>query len=370
MWGGDQIARPKACGGAVHGPILNVMGRLHLHDSRRFLSAGQKSGFTLVELLVVIAIIATLIGLLLPAVQSARASARRMQCMNNLRTLGQGLMAYENARKSFPPGATSNGRTVRDSSGNAQTLADGAYSWGAIILPYIEESSLYAGITPTAPNAYPANNATSQSLLGTVLRQFRCPEETGPEVWDLSRAPDGNPGPNYIENAGLSNYVAAHRAVSCYGRGVFTTGTDPKIGGFFMNSKTRVKDIVDGTSKTMALSERIWEYPRKQGVKIYAGNWAGCAGPVSGDGTWVAPAGFAPARLINDPTASRTHHSLTSLHLGGGVNSVAFDNSTRFISDNIDHYINPAENKDPNDAVDSVLEYLIAIADRNVASFP
>ena len=200
--------------------------------------------------------------------------------------------------------------------------------------------------------------------------QFRCPEETGPEVWDLSRAPDGNPGPNYIENAGLSNYVAAHRAVSCYGRGVFTTGTDPKIGGFFMNSKTRVKDIVDGTSKTMALSERIWEYPRKQGVKIYAGNWAGCAGPVSGDGTWVAPAGFAPARLINDPTASRTHHSLTSLHLGGGVNSVAFDNSTRFISDNIDHYINPAENKDPNDAVDSVLEYLIAIADRTVASFP
>jgi hypothetical protein len=49
---------------------------------------------------------------------------------------------------------------------------------------------------------------------------------------------------------------------------------------------------------------------------------------------------------------------------------VAFDNSTRFISDNIDHFINPSGNKDPNDAVDSVLEYLIAIKDSNPVSFP
>jgi hypothetical protein len=145
------------------------------------------------------------------------------------------------------------------------------------------------------------------------------------------------------------------------------------VGGFFLDSKTKVKDISDGTSKSIALSERVWMYPAgyMQGsVGIYAGNWAGAGGTVNGDASWVQPTSFAPARPINDPTASRTHRSLSSLHLGGGVNAVAFDSSTRFISDNIDHFINPSGNKDPNDAVDSVLEYLIAIKDGNSVSFP
>ena len=111
-------------------------------------------------------------------------------------------------------------------------------------------------------------------------------------------------------------------------------------------------------------------------VGMYAGNWAGAGGPVNGDASWVQPTSFAPARPINDPTASRTHRSLSSLHLGGGVNAVAFDSSTRFISDNIDHFIginddgNQGVNKDTKDAVDSVLEYLIAIKDGNSVSFP
>jgi len=81
--------------------------------------------FTLVELLVVIAIIATLIGLLLPAVQSVRESARRTQCGNRLKQVGLAIMNYESTRKVFP-----NGRPSRDPD---------TYGWTFRLLPYLED---------------------------------------------------------------------------------------------------------------------------------------------------------------------------------------------------------------------------------------
>ena len=96
-------------------------------------------GFTLIELLVVIAIVATLLGLLLPAVQSARESARRIQCSNNLHQLGRGIHVYHDAHKKLP--ATTTAAASQDGG-----CGPGFTSWLAQILPQMEEATLHDAI--------------------------------------------------------------------------------------------------------------------------------------------------------------------------------------------------------------------------------
>ena len=95
--------------------------------------------FTLIELLVVIAIIGVLIGLLLPAVQQVRESARMLSCKNNLKQIGLALHNYHDANRSFPPFFTSSG-------GNETRIADQtgkSANWCVLILPYMEQSVIY-----------------------------------------------------------------------------------------------------------------------------------------------------------------------------------------------------------------------------------
>ncbi|MGB4727076.1 MAG: DUF1559 domain-containing protein, partial [Thermogutta sp.] len=104
-------------------------------------------GFTLVELLVVIAIIGILIALLLPAVQAAREAARRSQCTNNLKQIMLAFHNYHDIHKRFGPGLVKMGNWF--AANNCPEGQCGTWSWGAFILPYLEQTSLYQQLNPT-----------------------------------------------------------------------------------------------------------------------------------------------------------------------------------------------------------------------------
>jgi len=121
------------------------------------LNVSKRRGFTLVELLVVIAIIGTLVGLLLPAVQSAREAARRASCNNNMRQVGLALLQCEGVKRKFPAATDRNEFTgVAGGATDADTGA--GYSWITRTLPFIEETQLY--------NAIATNSSTNSLKFG------------------------------------------------------------------------------------------------------------------------------------------------------------------------------------------------------------
>lgn len=193
------------------------------------------TAFTLVELLVVIAIIATLIGLLLPAVQSVREAGRRTQCANHLKQVGLAIMNHESTKKIFPTGRA--------------TRAPDSYSWSFRLLPFLEEQSIFDAWVPDAP-VYDARN--SQSMRSPVAGYY-CPSHRGPAA---DRNFDNNNQAPLVLAAGAGGDYAAN-AGSWFMYASDTGMPDGRQAGpIFTFSKVRPSHVTDGLSKTFAVGER------------------------------------------------------------------------------------------------------------------
>lgn len=195
----------------------------------------MRRAVTLIEMLVVISIIGLLVALLLPAVQGARDSARRAHCSNNLKQIGLAMLSYQDAQKHFPPGYVSGYNNDGDDTGPG-------WGWCSFILPQMEENAIYRTIHFDLPIEHPMNAARVANI-----QSFFCPTDDTPRVWSAkSRDASGKPLATVCQVA-ASNYVAM------YGT------TEPGVDGdgmYFRNSKLSLKDVTDGSSKTIAAGER------------------------------------------------------------------------------------------------------------------
>jgi prepilin-type N-terminal cleavage/methylation domain-containing protein/prepilin-type processing-associated H-X9-DG protein len=291
----------------------------------------QTSGFTLVELLVVIAIIGILIGMLLPAVQSVRAAARRSACQNNLRQIGLGLLNYESARQKFPPGQS----YIKTADEDEDRIG---FSWFVQILPQLEASNIYEIFDfdqqPTDGNN---RNAIAQTISfalcpstalidgdrdsNGMITQFVTDTVTDPfdmgclDYMGIVGPKDGDndildpSGNEYERNQGMLLKLKKR--------------DDEHVG--LVSPGVKIGEIIDGTSNTMFVTE-------------CTGRGADGDTP---DGAWVCAKNNAEIdRGVKRKKSKKSQEDelIYSDHYGG-ANTLFVDGSVRFQSDSIEDQV-------------------------------
>jgi prepilin-type N-terminal cleavage/methylation domain-containing protein/prepilin-type processing-associated H-X9-DG protein len=306
----------------------------------------RRVGFTLVELLVVIAIIGVLVALLLPAIQAARESARRSQCLNNFKQVGLAIHNHESAKKSLPIGAVYNLSMYWTSQCGSQPLPSGGiplynYSWSAFILPFLEESAVSGtfnyklqSLDKTTPNA---QGKTNFQIAATFISVYGCP--SNPQSKELvSCCSNQFNGATELEDVAHTSMCAVVDSEN------FTCGTevipkiyggavgaipDPRHGnGAFGNLKGgRVKDFTDGLSHTLFVGEVLGGGPgTNRGHYWSSHNLLDTKDGINGSTTSVA----------GPWTASTSFRTTTfaSMH-PGGCHFLYGDGSVQFLSEDI-----------------------------------
>ena len=312
------------------------------------MSLHKPRGFTLVELLVVIAIIAILIALLLPAVQAAREAARRIQCINNLKQLGIAMHNHENSFGAFPAGVKADriqGTCGFDIGhdwtclGNTPNL-----QWLLFLYPFLEETSTWDEYSPIMYDTH----------------WFHWPPKTHDRKVALLSCPSDGFGRNPGRSGGTNSPPTFWTKSNYFGVGSGVQMGDVRLdlqdanyqrrAVFGLARECKVRDITDGTSKTMMIAEVLtgvtiahndlrghpWGWSSMVFVRLTPNNFA----PDYYWGTEFCPPGGnlpednLPCEKISNPPyrespTSRSRHP-------GGVNTCFADGSVHFISENID----------------------------------
>ena len=307
-----------------------------------------RRGFTLVELLVVIAIIGILVALLLPAIQAAREAARRTQCANNAKQIGLALQNYHDSHGSFPPG-------VIWGPGRAPYTRPYHHTWNVMILPFLEQQSLYSTVDVRLP-------IWGQEVVSTNVPTLRCPS-------------DDRDTPSQTSNIAVTNYPGSEgyhwHPTATYGNyAPWNTFADPfgeefsAIGVFTVTRTTKMSHVRDGTSNTIIFAEAesmgfgggpirtVGTGVLRTGTPVFHSAFVGTAyagwggnetganavnpdGSAKTSGTWFRNHAFTPTYLAAwGPNAS--WHGPSSYH-PGGVHVGMVDGSVGFVTVNIDY---------------------------------
>lgn len=293
------------------------------------MKSARYRGFTLVELLVVIAIIGILVALLLPAIQAARESARRTQCVNNLKQQATGMHTFHDTYRRFPsahqidPAVHCTTYACDRPPGGIRApdhpVEGPFWSWTMRIAPFIEMSSLYESVDIQAwPWWQPYPDGTDPNA--HVCDTFVCPSD-----------PRGGIQAVYgTHTVALSSYLGVS------GRNQFkeASGQD---GILYVNSAVSMAAILDGTSNTLMIGERP-----PSTSQVYGWQWAGAGDPPHFGATDVvlgvlerplsptATPDFFRLGTIHDPNDIHRYH-FWSLH-PGGANWALADGSVRFLA--------------------------------------
>ncbi len=297
----------------------------------------KDGGFTLVELLVVVAIIAVLVGLLLPAVQAARAAARRTMCSSGLRQIALASLEYEGAEDELPSGHLLSQKPRTD-----------GFSWRVPLLPYLEEQALLDLIEPKPGGGFEKRFVPIPAL-------YVCPSEPEPPINPSAAEAADETDPSIAPTSIWSSYAGVS------GSGERWILSDEAVYGptfidgvYYPDSQTKLAEITDGTSHTLAFGER--RYLSNASNWVAGGLWDGLVAgngktlvrgihmkgtknvryPLNADPNQFGYYGLDFSRPTGAPSSLRQNDFYFGSHHAGGAFFALVDGSVQFLTDEIE----------------------------------